>query len=66
MRAPLEHGLSVGQRCEVVFSEARETPGLSSFVGETLYATVVRTTVIADGSHQLLGVGMRFDQPLFL
>ena len=57
VQLPLSSGLRVGQRCEVV---------LTDDAGEGLYATVVRTEPIAQDPAQLVGAGLRFDQPLFL
>lgn len=61
--APCDCGVSVGQRYEIVFaagveSAAREEHG---------YATVIRTErVRRDDRDVAVGVGLRFDQPLYL
>lgn len=57
IQLPLSSGLRVGQRCEVVLADGAD---------EGLYATVVRTEPIAQGSTPLVGAGLRFDQPLYL
>ena len=57
VQVPLASGLRVGQRCEVV---------LPDDVGESHYATVVRTEPIAKAPDPIVGAGLRFDQPLFL
>ncbi len=64
LRAPRDHRLVVGQRCEVVFAEAGGPPELSGLAGGPFYATVVRTEPVRSESKPLLGVGLRFDQPL--
>lgn len=59
---PVEYGLTVGRRVEVAFADDGESP---SFAGESYYATVVRTTRLADAAEDLIGAGLRFDRPLF-
>ncbi len=66
LRVPAVYGLTVGQRCAVNFGEQPESSGVSFLEGQTCYATVVRTEHGADGPEQMLGAGLRFDQPLFL
>ncbi len=61
---PDHAGLSVGQRCEVRFRDDPQSPIWSSLGGQTCFATVVRTTAVADSSTK--GAGLRFDQPLYL
>lgn len=74
---PKDCGLSVGQRCEIEFSQApgdaaaHLAPGdaVARLAGEVRYATVVRTSSInpamPHGTPPLTGAGMRFDQPLY-
>ncbi len=66
LQVPEESGLAVGQRCEVSFSSDEEAAGPASLAGETCYATVVRSRRLSKGEHALVGLGLRFDQPLFL
>ena len=66
VRLPANSGLSVGQRCALMFPEGLTPPQLSTLAGETVYATVVRTELLAEGAKQLVGAGLRFDRPLFL
>ena len=65
VQAPPAYGLRVGQRCEVVLTDERGSAASSCFVGEVRYATVVRTTRVSQTSPPMVGLGMRFDQPLF-
>lgn len=59
-KAPAGYGLAVGQRYEVRFGSGtpHELHNLS------VYATVVRTELKVNRDE--LGVGMRFDNPLYL
>lgn len=66
VRVPQDRGIRLGQRCELRFDGAADSPGLSSLAGLTLYATIVRTEPVGSESNLTLGIGMRFDQPLFL
>ena len=66
VRVPRDHGIRLGQRCELRFDGAGDSPGLSSLAGLTLYATIVRTETVGPESNLTLGIGVRFDQPLFL
>ena len=59
---PAGHGLSLGDRCELVVCDATEAPELCNWVGVPVYATVIRTERRVDAAQ--LGVGLRFDQPL--
>jgi len=59
---PIDPKLCVGQRCEIMLQEGSD--GASD--GEPVYATVVRTERVGDEADRLLGVGVRFDQPLYL
>lgn len=66
LHVPVENGLAVGQRVEVVLGDETESPRPLSFAGETHYATVVRTELLAEAAKPTIGAGLRFDQPLFL
>ncbi len=66
VRVPLSYGLSVGQRCEVLFSASDDSVSKPCPTDEPCYATIVRTEVLIEGSMRSLGAGLRFDQPLFL
>jgi hypothetical protein len=66
LRLPAAAGLTVGQRCELLVPEKLAPQQLSNLAGETVYATVVRTELLAEGAKQLVGAGLRFDRPLFL
>ncbi|MHC5109462.1 MAG: hypothetical protein ACYTHJ_06250 [Planctomycetota bacterium] len=60
--------LCVGRRYEVVVSAASDTDvvrrGLVESIGEGCYATVVRTELVEGGN--MIGAGLRFDQPLVI
>lgn len=58
--------LSVGQRCEVTFTEQQPMAAAASLAGLTCYATVVRTEQLIASPKPLVGAGLRFDRPLFL
>lgn len=66
LHVPVENGLAVGQRVEVVLGDDKESSKPASFAGETHYATVVRTELLAEAARPTIGAGLRFDQPLFL
>ena len=66
LRAPVAAGLTVGQRLEVGFDPGAENARQVNLAGESRYATVVRTEPRRYQSESLVGVGLRFDQPLFL
>lgn len=66
VRVPVACGLAVGQRCEVGFGDVADGVGLSSVAGEIRYATVIRTHAVPQDTGDLIGAGLRFDQPLFL
>jgi hypothetical protein len=63
--APASCGLAVGQRYEVVFGGDPESDQVASFVGDSHYATILRTEKSATGPSQL-GVRMQFDNPLLV
>lgn len=65
LHVPAESGLAVGQRVEVVLGDEKESSKPANFVGETHYATVVRTELLAEAAEPTIGAGLRFDQPLF-
>ena len=66
VRVPANASPAVGQRCELSFPHEAGSLQLSGLVGETCYATVVRTELLTDGARQVIGAGLRFDRPLFL
>jgi hypothetical protein len=66
VQVPPEYGLSVGQRCEVMFASEGESKAPQNLAGEMRYATVVRTEVVTGSARQMIGAGLRFDRPLFL
>lgn len=59
-------GVDVGQRCELHFPEETKGSQLSEVAGESRYATVVRTELLKHGADKLVGVGLRFDRPMYL
>ncbi len=59
-------GVDVGQRCELHFPEVTKASQLSEVAGESRYATVVRTELLKHGASKLVGVGLRFDRPMYL
>ena len=65
VRAPASSGLAVGQRYEVLLSERGvEASQLAKLMGEGCYATVVRTDRPSSSEGDVMGGGLRFDQPL--
>ncbi len=59
-------GLAVGQRVEVAFEDEAGQPASPGPAGETHFATVVRTKLLAEATKDRIGAGLRFDHPLFL
>ena len=62
LHAPLDLGLAVGQRYQVVITDVPDEAAMPDLCGEEHYVTVLRTEPRTDDR---VGVGMRFDQPLF-
>ncbi len=62
VHAPLDLGLAVGQRYQVVITDVPDEAAMPDLCGEEHYVTVLRTEPRTD---ERVGVGMRFDQPLF-
>jgi hypothetical protein len=63
---PGDAKVTVGQRCEVVL-KPQSAPGDSpDCAGEPVFATVVRTAPVSQGTAKLIGAGLRFDQPIYL
>ena len=60
--APLDLGLAVGQRYQVIITHVPDEAAMPDLRGEEHYVTVLRTETRTDSR---VGVGMRFDQPLF-
>lgn len=65
MRIPSDCHLSVGHRCEVSITGEGEAGNCRGLIGESLYATVVRTERIEHETETVVGVALRFDQPLY-
>ncbi len=65
MRIPSDCHLSVGHRCEVSIVGEGEVGSCGGLIGESLYATVVRSERIELETETVVGVGLRFDQPLY-
>ena len=66
VKMPMDCILSVGQRCEVTFTEQQPMADAASLAGLTCYATVVHTEQLIASPKPLVGAGLRFDRPLFL
>ncbi len=66
LRAPVGYGLAVGQRYEIRFDDEQPLPEYNHINGERRYATVVRTEVNINATPHEVGVGLRFDNPVFL
>ena len=64
LQVPTALGLSVGERWAVSFSPDANIGELTNLSGATCYATVVRTESPRDDMN-MIGAGLRFDQPLF-
>ncbi len=65
MRIPTDCHISVGHRCEVTIVGDVEANQCSGLIGETFYATVIRSERIELETETVVGVGLRFDQPLY-
>ncbi len=65
LHAPLDLGFAVGQRYEVIITEVPDPAAMPGLRGEQNYATVLRTETRADAPDAHMGVGMRFDNPIF-
>ncbi len=66
LHAPIDSGLTVGQRFELVSSQEEASQDSSIPEVDGWFATVVRTGPIVEADSTSLGVGVRFDQPVFL
>ena len=66
LRVPVACGLAVGQRLEVGFEPGPVGELGVSLAEDARYATVVRTEPRLYQPESQVGVGLRFDQPLFL
>ncbi len=66
LRVPADLHLCVGQRCELNFSNDPKADVPPTLIGETCYATVVRTEQLIEPGKPLIGAGLRFDQPIYL
>lgn len=67
--APIGFGLAVGQRFEVILRGDQRADRGRDLIGDGHYATVVRTEIQLEKgqrTHDRLGVGLRFDQPVML
>ncbi len=62
--APTSSGVSLGRRFELRLQDSAVPPELTNLTGQGLYATVIRTERTKQSGT--IGVGLRFDQPLFL
>lgn len=61
VHVPADLDICLGQRCEMTIAVDRAgTPS------ESVYATVVRTAQLPDKPNAEIGLGLRFDQPLYL
>jgi hypothetical protein len=65
IHAPLDLGLAVGQRYQVIITEVPDAAAMPDLCGEENYATVLRTETRAGAPGDHVGVGLRFDQPIF-
>ena len=66
VRLPAAQGICVGHRCEIVLADEDGSHSFAGFASASCFGTVVRTETIRTDSEKLIGVGVRFDQPLFL
>ena len=64
--APESCGLSVGQRYEVVFGGSPESDRVARDLGDSHYATILRTERKSTTGDKQLGVRMQFDNPLLV
>ncbi|HNQ24242.1 MAG TPA: PilZ domain-containing protein [Phycisphaerae bacterium] len=58
--------VALGERIEVVLDPGPDAPHLAHLRGEIRFATVVRTEPQRDTLPPGVGLGLRFDQPLYL
>lgn len=65
LHAPVSASLGVGERLELRVHPAREQTDLDRLSDQPIFGTVVRTTPSC-GRADVLGLGIRFDQPLYL
>lgn len=66
IRLPHSCAVGLGERIEVVLTPGPGTPNLAHLSGESRFATVVRTEPQRDATPPEVGLGLRFDQPLYL
>ena len=66
LHVPAACGVTVGQRYELLLSEQTADDNEPEVMSAGCYATVVRTAPLRQEGGPALGVGMRFDQPLYL
>lgn len=64
-RVPTDYDVCVGKRCEVTITEENNAEHPSNLIVESLYATIVRTERIELETETVVGIGLRFDQPLY-
>lgn len=64
-RVPTGYDVCVGRRCEVTITEENNAEHPSNVIAESLYATIVRTERVELETETVVGVGLRFDQPLY-
>jgi len=62
---PMSAAVCVGQRCEVELGPDEGVSPQPCVGPDCRYATIVRTHPITHGEAQMLGAGLRFDQPIF-
>ena len=63
--APVGHGFAVGQRYKMYVGRG-EHSSQGNLIGDGQYATVVRTEFLMGEQRDSVGVGLRFDHPIFL
>jgi len=67
LTAPLHCGLRLGDRCELMFGACLDsTSGQWSISCDGgAYATIIRTETATRDGEGAIGIGLRFDQPLY-
>jgi hypothetical protein len=65
--APFDCGLRLGDRCELVFGACLDstTAQWSISCDTGAYATIIRTETATRDGEGAIGIGLRFDQPLY-
>ncbi|MBI1826173.1 MAG: PilZ domain-containing protein [Planctomycetes bacterium] len=66
--APSDSAVRLGDRCELILRSEVDSQkaGWSTHCDSSAYATIIRTETAMHSGESAIGVGLRFDQPLYL